>query len=408
MSDSIHQWGRWPAGLLTSLLLSLVLVACDGPAGLLPTPHQRYQDGLIAAGLDDSRAGSEWLQAAAEALQNPHTVPLPYQEQLWQQRGEVRAEAWAFRLNAGESAEILFHPSPASEAGWFIDLFRAHGANPNDTASGPGPDHSPDHLFSMEPPYAARQYRADSSGWLILRVQGELLLEGGAEVVINRQAAMTPPLAGPVSSPFGAPRDGGRRQHHGVDIFAPRNTPVKAAADGVISRVGNSPRGGRHIWQRSGSRRLYYAHLEDFAVRRGQRVKAGQTIGYVGNSGNASTTAPHLHFGVYDRWRGPVDPEPLIRQTTPRTLADQAPPDEAPRYAQVAVARANLRAGPGLDNPVVRRLQQSERLQVLGYSGSWARVAHWLEAPGADEVGADEAEMDDTGFIATRLLQLQP
>jgi hypothetical protein len=127
-----------------------------------------------------------------------------------------------------------------------------------------------------------------------------------------------------VRSGFGAPRDGGAREHHVIDIFRPRGTPVLAAADGYV-RLNETPRGGRVIWLRDArsGRNLYYAHLHDWAIESGATVKAGDVIGYVGNTGNAVTTPPHLHFGLYDR--GPTDPAPSLQRDDPPPAAITAP-----------------------------------------------------------------------------------
>jgi murein DD-endopeptidase MepM/ murein hydrolase activator NlpD len=97
------------------------------------------------------------------------------------------------------------------------------------------------------------------------------------------------------SNSWGAPRSGGRG-HEGVDIFAPYGTPLVAVADGVITKAGNSGIGGLRIWLNGA---FYYAHLSGLAkgIKAGTRVKAGQVIGYVGDSGNAKGTPAHLHFG---------------------------------------------------------------------------------------------------------------
>jgi murein DD-endopeptidase MepM/ murein hydrolase activator NlpD len=70
--------------------------------------------------------------------------------------------------------------------------------------------------------------------------------------------------------------------------------------------VDATPRGGNIVWLQPlfGNMRLYYAHLDQQFVERGQFVLAGERIGSVGNTGNARTTPPHLHFGVYVRQRG--------------------------------------------------------------------------------------------------------
>ena len=113
-----------------------------------------------------------------------------------------------------------------------------------------------------------------------------------------------------------APRSG-RRRHEGIDIFAPRGTPVRSTTEGVILRVGTNRLGGRVVWVLGpGGQRHYYAHLARFAdVFPGQRIAAAALLGYVGDTGNARGTPPHLHYGVYAVGRA-VNPFPLLRPST--------------------------------------------------------------------------------------------
>lgn len=109
-------------------------------------------------------------------------------------------------------------------------------------------------------------------------------------------------------------RRGRARRHEGQDIFAPRGTPVVAAASGVIVHVGENRLGGHTVSVLgAGGRTYYYAHLDRYvaADHIGADVGRGTVIGYVGNTGNARTTPPHLHFGVYTA-SGPIDPLPLL------------------------------------------------------------------------------------------------
>lgn len=110
-----------------------------------------------------------------------------------------------------------------------------------------------------------------------------------------------------------APRDGGRRRHEGIDIFAPRGTAVRAATEGIVLRIGHGGLGGRSVWVLGpGGQRHYYAHLDRFAgVFAGMRVQEGTLLGFVGNSGNAKGTPPHLHYGIYTV-SGPINPYPLL------------------------------------------------------------------------------------------------
>jgi murein DD-endopeptidase MepM/ murein hydrolase activator NlpD len=93
------------------------------------------------------------------------------------------------------------------------------------------------------------------------------------------------------------------RTHDAIDIIAPRHTPVIATADGRIAKLFNSVKGGITIYQLSTDEKTvyYYAHLERYAdgLREGHFARRGETIGYVGDSGNATPGNCHLHFQVY-------------------------------------------------------------------------------------------------------------
>ena len=117
-----------------------------------------------------------------------------------------------------------------------------------------------------------------------------------------------------VADTFGAPR-GSDRRHEGVDIFAPRGTPVLAATDGLVVGIRDTGLGGRQVWLMGpGRQRHYYAHLDDWAelLSVGDLVRAGDPLGTVGDTGNARGTPPHLHYGVYAA-DGAFDPLPLLR-----------------------------------------------------------------------------------------------
>jgi murein DD-endopeptidase MepM/ murein hydrolase activator NlpD len=136
-------------------------------------------------------------------------------------------------------------------------------------------------------------------------------------------ASISPSLVFPVAhkkayvgSFWGAVRDGGKRKHEGIDIFAKKGTPVVAVSDGVVVAVTNGGRGGKTVWLRSADYGWaeYYAHLNEQKVKRGQKVTKGQVIGTVGNTGNAKLTPPHLHFGIYTT-RGAVNPFPYVKNS---------------------------------------------------------------------------------------------
>lgn len=106
----------------------------------------------------------------------------------------------------------------------------------------------------------------------------------------------------------------GERRHEGQDIFAPRGTPILSATDGYVVKIGSNNLGGQTVSViGAGGRIYYYAHLDSYASNlfEGDYVTRQTVLGYVGTTGNADGTPPHLHFGVYARG-GALNPLPLL------------------------------------------------------------------------------------------------
>jgi murein DD-endopeptidase MepM/ murein hydrolase activator NlpD len=105
--------------------------------------------------------------------------------------------------------------------------------------------------------------------------------------------------------------------HEGNDIFAPTGTPVVAVCDGSLNRVGTLPISGNRLWVKcdKGRDSFFYAHLSAFATetRNGLKVKAGTVLGFVGSTGDAEQTPPHVHFEVHPRNGDAVNPYPFLR-----------------------------------------------------------------------------------------------
>lgn len=184
-------------------------------------------------------------------------------------------------------------------------------------------------LFLLVVVFAA--LRAASEGRFGAWVASKFLNAGEATPAATTAGAVAAPAAGDQSagtkqfgdpvpsatfiSPFGAPRDGGARTHKGIDLGAPRGTPVQAIADGTVSYA----KGGFRLCgtgvklNHGGGYESVYCHLDEIAagITTGGTVMRGQTIGYVGNTGNARTTGPHLHFEIR-RNGSSIDPKALI------------------------------------------------------------------------------------------------
>jgi murein DD-endopeptidase MepM/ murein hydrolase activator NlpD len=139
------------------------------------------------------------------------------------------------------------------------------------------------------------------------------LLGGSADVVapVAESVKFQMPLRGRISSDFGLrfhPIDRVHKFHRGVDIAAPRGTPIGAAADGKVIFAGwNRGYGKTVIIEHPDGRRTRYGHADKLYVEEGDAVQAGQTIGAVGSTGKS--TGPHLHFEIIenDRQIDPLD-----------------------------------------------------------------------------------------------------
>lgn len=118
-----------------------------------------------------------------------------------------------------------------------------------------------------------------------------------------------PVASGRFINDWGFPRPNGR-YHQGNDLFAPRGAPIQAPVSGRVERADNQIGGNAVELHGDDGNRYYFAHLDSYGAA--GRVKAGSTIGYVGSSGNAATTPPHLHFEVHPGGGSAVNPYPTI------------------------------------------------------------------------------------------------
>lgn len=285
-------------------VLALAPLIAMGPAirsiEMLPYapqyPHQAYGYELALTPLQRNRPASDWLAGAERALLTPERVELPLRKIGEQASGETAA-GYAFTVPVGRRVAVTLASADGAEL--FVDVFRTSSLRH-------------ERIAGALPGSGVRPFAIDvvEGGDYVLRVQPRIGTRAEFDVEVQTKALLTFPVQGvggsAIWSGFGAERDGGRRAHRGVDIFASRGTPVLAAIDGWITRVETTRVGGNVIWMQPlfGNMRVYYAHLHEQWVEPGEFVTAGQPLGAVGNTGNAVTTPPHLHFGVYVRQPG--------------------------------------------------------------------------------------------------------
>lgn len=271
--------------------------------------HEAYQHSLEEANLAETALGRDWIGAGEEALENPDTIALPYEEAFYWDPNSAKAGGYRFFVKRGVRVEVEISVYSADSLLLFADLFRETGDSIILRT----------HVATADEEMRRLEFEPRRDSYYALRLQPELLRGGKFKVLIREMPSIGFPVKGKnsraISSFFGDPRDGGSREHHGVDIFAPRHTQVLAPSAASVSRVGEGDIGGRYVWLYDSERSmyLYFAHLETREVERGDQVHAGDVIGTVGNTGNARYTPPHLHFGIYRN--GPIDPFYFIAET---------------------------------------------------------------------------------------------
>ena len=196
-------------------------------------------------------------------------------------------------------------------------------------------------------------------------------------ITLNTAPTLAFPVSGKdntaIQSFWGATRSGGKRSHEGIDIFAKRGTPVIAATAGYITNTGNRGLGGKQVWLRDGifGASLYYAHLDSIAVSRGHKVHVGDTLGFVGNTGNAKTTSPHLHFGIYTS-NGAINPLPFVKLTedVEYTETDFSEFNEA----ETRLQKNELRISPNVKAEKITDLNIKTPVELLGKSQRWFHI----------------------------------
>jgi len=358
-----------------ALLVSLVLFShCQKE--IIPEPykpsnsHEAYVHSLRSAGLAHTAIARDWILAAENAMKNPVDLEPPFEEAFYVDHAAAFAVAYHFSVIKGQRVEIDVSFDGQKRCRLFMDLFRVRGLSYEDWLLVASANNNEKHL-EFEPKQDAEY---------VLRLQPELLRGGRFTVTIRNMASLGFPVLGydhrAIGSGFGAPRDGGRRKHHGVDVFTKRHTPVIAPSKAFVRRVTESDIGGLNIWLHDQKRglHLYFAHLQTQEVKQNTFVEPGQRIGTVGNTGNARRTPPHLHFGIYASGEGPVDPVNFIKEinTTPKEItADLA---MLGRWARAKQSNVSLNASAVSQSLKITRLDSQLAMKVQAASGNMYRI----------------------------------
>lgn len=346
--------------LFSLIALSILLSGCDGVPKIKTLFESRTDRDRYASGIDSPEASRRFEKSYQIALSDSLSVTLPYGEKgIFGTSGEARS--YLFGLQEGESVFVKV-ASEKPERTVFLELLR-------ETTSGfqPIADSKTGELSAA----------GETSGIFKLIIQPENGSASDFFLSIEKRPIYTFPVAGKTSSAiqsfWGQPRDGGARSHEGIDIFAKRGTPVVAVTNGTINYTGERGIGGKQVWLRAGlfGKSIYYAHLDEIKTESGKSVSAGDTLGFVGNTGNAKGGSPHLHFGVYGN-SGAVDPLPFVRGH--EKISEKMFPRKFAADSLSVTGTANLRKSPDKAASMLTTAVKGQKLQLLGQSKEWLHV----------------------------------
>lgn len=351
---------------LYGLLILLLLLGCKQiqkatDVVTQPTAREVYERNFD----DNDKRFTSWKAAYNRAFTDSLQIKLPYTE-----TGIINAKnnavySYNFSVKEGEKL-IISTETEIDSLSLFIDLFQKQ----NDSVFQKKPKKS------NRPNKSSIAYEVTKNESLKVVIQPQLQGTSSFTLKIYTLPTYQFPVSGAgnrdIKSFWGATRDGGKRSHEGVDIFAKRGTPVVAVTDGRVSSTGNRGLGGKQVWLRDGlfGSSIYYAHLDSIATTSGKRVKKGDTLGFVGNTGNAKTTAPHLHFGIYKGYSGAVDPLPFIKK-------QQAPKNKTINrnsFGKVTRNNAELRLGSSTKFQQIASLKRNDSVSILGKNNSWFHI----------------------------------
>lgn len=325
------------------------------------SPHSIYEQKLLFSDYSQAEI-DEWKLAEQRAMSDSLFVKLPTTIQVGDS-SNFSAVAYRFSLNKGEKLVIKILAEEPKEV-LFADVFYVRKKGDFKYLESIESDtlelailQSGDYLIRLQSPI--NQPISQSLSIYSNPIYDVFPVEGKSNKAIQ--------------SFWGASRDGGKRKHEGIDIFAAKGTPILAVCDGKIKSVKNGGLGGKTVWlyDKKLNQSMYYAHLDEQLVNAGQNVKAGDTIGTVGNTGNARTTPPHLHFGIY--LGKAIDPLPFVKKQKNDT--------KSPKYVKIVGRRgmitskpARMYFAPNKKSKAKSILIKGTIVDIIGATGSYLHI----------------------------------
>lgn len=328
------------------------------------SPHEEYIRKLETSGLDKSSMGAAWIRLASESMENALNINTPYKETGFFDGGKVSVVTYIFSAIEGQKITINLTKKP-NKAAIYVDLWNFIDVSKPVTVA---------FADTLNNPI---QYEIESTGNYLIRLQPELLQSAEYTLQITSDASLAFPTktkSKNVGSFWGDGRDNNARKHEGVDIFGSFRSPVLAAAEGTITRVNQNNLGGKVVWLRPKGKKytLYYAHLSEQIAVEGQLVNVGDTVGLMGNSGNAKNTPTHLHFGIYTS-NGAVDPLPFINPTTESAIKIRGDVSNLNKTFRT-ISKTNLYSAPKNNAKVATSLYSGTVVHINSATGNFYKV----------------------------------
>ncbi|MCB7482174.1 M23 family metallopeptidase [Christiangramia sediminis] len=314
-----------------------------------------------------------WQSRIPQALDDSLEIELPYLETGQLKPRNFAIYSYETYLMPGEVIEAETTTDSSSTL-VFSELYKKTDSESKDFQK----------IKSGEPQTRNLKFEIQEKGLYKILIQPEIEANTPFQISIKKSPTyLFPVLNGQnadIGSYWGDIRDGGKRNHKGIDIFAKKGTPVIAPTQGRVGFTGEKGLGGKQVWLRDSKRKqsLYYAHL-DSIVPGLRRVNAGDTLGFVGNTGNARTTPPHLHFGIYRRNEGAIDPLGFVYLTEEPENKESIEEQISSRI-KVNSPTANFRNKPASNNSsIIKKGKFGETLMVQGKTEDWFHVRDSLD-----------------------------